>query len=130
VRHWKPEGEIARIIPARQRGRQSLPAGAKAGLLLVAAACFGAMAGLYEALAPRNPIEPGAEIEWDAVQKAPTRALSADEIAWEGRARALDAAEAQDSPSTTSARTEALRASFGYCKWGGGTNCVVDGDTF
>lgn len=20
--------------------------------------------------------------------------------------------------------------SFGYCKWGGGTNCVVDGDTF
>jgi endonuclease YncB( thermonuclease family) len=25
---------------------------------------------------------------------------------------------------------EALRASFGYCKWGGGTNCVVDGDTF
>ncbi|MES2137283.1 MAG: thermonuclease family protein [Pseudomonadota bacterium] len=23
-----------------------------------------------------------------------------------------------------------VRASFSYCKWGGGTNCVVDGDTF
>ena len=23
-----------------------------------------------------------------------------------------------------------VRASFGTCKWGGGTNCVVDGDTF
>ena len=130
MRHWKPEGEIARIIPARQRGRQSLPAGAKAGLLLVAAACIGAMAGLYQALAPRNPLEPGAEIEWDAVQEAPKRALSADELEWEERAKALDAAEAQDSPSTRSGRTEALRAAFGYCKWGGGSNCVVDGDTF
>jgi endonuclease YncB( thermonuclease family) len=25
--------------------------------------------------------------------------------------------------------TEAIRASFGYCHTGGGTNCVVDGDT-
>jgi endonuclease YncB( thermonuclease family) len=23
-----------------------------------------------------------------------------------------------------------ITESFGYCKWGGGTNCVVDGDTF
>ncbi len=23
-----------------------------------------------------------------------------------------------------------MRAAFGYCQWGGGTNCVVDGDTF
>ncbi|WP_310467874.1 thermonuclease family protein [Sphingomonas sp.] len=30
-------------------------------------------------------------------------------------------------PATASAPT---RASFGLCKWGGGTNCVVDGDTF
>jgi endonuclease YncB( thermonuclease family) len=73
---------------------------------------------------------PSAAIEWDAVQEAPKRALSADEVEWEERTKALDAAQAQDSPSTPSGRTEALRAAFGYCKWGGGTNCVVDGDTF
>jgi endonuclease YncB( thermonuclease family) len=30
----------------------------------------------------------------------------------------------------SSGRTPAVSASFSYCKWGGGTNCVVDGDTF
>jgi endonuclease YncB( thermonuclease family) len=29
----------------------------------------------------------------------------------------------------TSAATNPIRASFGYCHTGGGTNCVVDGDT-
>ena len=33
----------------------------------------------------------------------------------------------QTSPSTRSA---GVRASFGFCHTGGGTNCVVDGDTF
>ena len=28
------------------------------------------------------------------------------------------------------ARADAVRVAFGYCKWGGRTNCVVDGDTF
>ena len=27
-------------------------------------------------------------------------------------------------------RSAPVTVSFGYCKWGGGTNCVVDGDTF
>lgn len=27
-------------------------------------------------------------------------------------------------------KTSAVSETFGYCKWGGGTNCVVDGDTF
>jgi endonuclease YncB( thermonuclease family) len=140
VRHWKPDGEIVRIIPARSRGRQPLSAGAKAGLLLVAAACFGTMAGLYEALGPRNPVEPGAEIEWSAVQKAPVRALSADEAAWEERGRDSPVAATSDSvpgeairsgsPRASGARNDAVRAAFSYCKWGGGTNCVVDGDTF
>jgi endonuclease YncB( thermonuclease family) len=63
-------------------------------------------------------------IEWNAVQAVPTRASDAEDVAWERRA------ESQGSPSTGSGRTEGVRASFGYCKWGGGTNCVVDGDTF
>jgi micrococcal nuclease len=33
-------------------------------------------------------------------------------------------------PAEAASRSEGIRASFAYCKWGGGTNCVVDGDTF
>lgn len=59
-----------------------------------------------------------------------------DDQAW--RKRSVE----QDGPSTSSGPAEegwapdqvrasgAVSASFGYCKWGGGTNCVVDGDTF
>jgi len=28
------------------------------------------------------------------------------------------------------AATRSVHSRFSYCKWGGGTNCVVDGDTF
>jgi endonuclease YncB( thermonuclease family) len=33
-------------------------------------------------------------------------------------------------PSALGPHTAPVTASFGTCKWGGGTNCVVDGDTF
>ena len=33
-------------------------------------------------------------------------------------------------PRPYGARNDAVRASFSYCYRGGGTNCVVDGDTF
>jgi endonuclease YncB( thermonuclease family) len=32
-------------------------------------------------------------------------------------------------PALTASGQAAVRASFHQCKWGGGTNCVVDGDT-
>jgi endonuclease YncB( thermonuclease family) len=79
---------------------------------------------------------PSAAIEWDAVQKAPKRVLSADEIAWEERGRdssvIASGSEAIQPglPRASGARNDAVRAAFSYCKWGGGTNCVVDGDTF
>jgi micrococcal nuclease len=33
-------------------------------------------------------------------------------------------------PSVPRQHSAPVTAEFGYCKWGGGTNCVVDGDTF
>lgn len=32
-------------------------------------------------------------------------------------------------PAAMATGTPPVRANFGACKWGGGTNCVVDGDT-
>lgn len=66
-----------------------------------------------------------APIEWDAAQAAPRRAADQSDAAWAARGRE------EGSPSTGSGRTASVtRASFSYCYRGGGTNCVVDGDTF
>jgi hypothetical protein len=80
-RHWQPPtGKIVRIRPGngsrlrsldefvkpdfvgRQarnwtRAHRSMPAGAKAGLLLIAAACVGVAIGAYEAFGPRHIID-------------------------------------------------------------------------
>jgi endonuclease YncB( thermonuclease family) len=132
--HWNPDGEIARVIPLHERAtRRAWPAGATAGLVLVAAACAGTVAGLYQAAGPRNPVEPEAKIERsaapaapaDAMQAAPEAQAGAADAQWEG-AQVIEAGL----PRRFAARNDGVRASFGYCKWGGGTNCVVDGDTF
>jgi micrococcal nuclease len=45
---------------------------------------------------------------------------------WAGRAVAVTSSRT----STSSARTGGAAIRFGYCHAGGGTNCVIDGDTF
>jgi len=52
-RHWNPDGEIARVNPERER-RRAWPAGATAGLALVAILCVATSALLYEMAAPRD----------------------------------------------------------------------------
>jgi hypothetical protein len=54
-RHWKPDSERTLLAPART-GR-SWPAGATAGLLLVAATCLGIAAVLYHVAGPRDVFE-------------------------------------------------------------------------
>ena len=133
-KHWRPDRkgvsrgrrDWARAGSYGLAGaRQRLSAGAKAGLILVGAACLGLSAGLYQAFAPVEPVPPEAEIEWGEVQGVPTREADAEDAAWEQRAKE------QGSPSTSTGRTgQAVRARFGYCPTGGGSNCVIDGDTF
>jgi endonuclease YncB( thermonuclease family) len=143
-KHWKPHGKIVRIRPARGRrrwtkvdsylreARQTWPAGATAGVLLVGAACLGVVVGSYQALGPRDPVGPEAKIEWNAVAAVPTRTPDAEDVAWQDRTVIASDSEAIQSglPRPSGARNDAARASFGYCHTGGGTNCVVDGDTF
>jgi micrococcal nuclease len=128
-------GSFHRLMEGQRRARW--PAGATAGLVLIAAACVGTAFGLYQAAGPRNPVELEARIEQGAVPAVPRRtpdAVQAEAQAepadarWEGRASA-QVIEA-GLPRAYSARNGAVRASFGYCFRGGGSNCVVDGDTF
>jgi hypothetical protein len=51
--HWNPDSEIARIDSERER-RRAWPAGATAGLALVAILCVATSALLYEVSAPRD----------------------------------------------------------------------------
>jgi len=48
---------------------------------------------------------------------------------WLEAARLFDHA-GEHSPALPAASADMLTASFGFCHSGGGTNCVVDGDTF
>lgn len=58
-------GRVGRI-----RRRHRFPEGAKAGLILVAAACLGVAIGDYQAFGPREIIAPGAEAKWDSGEEA------------------------------------------------------------
>lgn len=89
------------------------------------------------AVAPAPAPEPAqAQEQTGAAPKASEPALTLppdpSEIAWERRSREGAAATDESGlPRASSARNDGgVRLSFGYCKWGGGTNCVVDGDTF
>lgn len=95
------------LIPFPRRGRRWTRARGHARrergfafLLLSAAACAGFAAGLSQAPVIATP-----------------------------RAAAGEAIQA-GLPRAKGARNDAVRASFSYCYRGGGTNCVVDGDTF
>ena len=95
------------------------------GALLGGAALAGAAVGLGEALLTgRTTAAADPVIEWNSVQPVPTRDLAAVDKAWEQRA--LDSAERE--PGIVR-QASASHATFGFCHSGGGTNCVVDGDT-
>lgn len=83
--------------------------------------------------APAGAAEPAGPIEWNAVQELPRAQADPADAEWAARANN------QGSPSTGSGRAARVttavlstgsRQAFGYCYSGGGTNCVVDGDTF
>ena len=92
-KHWRPDEDVARarfgagrrlrsldefILPEfvgrmQRAKRQRLPEGAKAGLILLAAACLGLGIGLYQAFGPRDVFENTPAIDWTAVDEAAKR---------------------------------------------------------
>ena len=58
-RHWNPQDELARS--ERSRSRKSWPAGATAGLLVVATVCFGVGVVLYKVAGPREVVAESGE---------------------------------------------------------------------
>jgi endonuclease YncB( thermonuclease family) len=137
--HWRPGGRIVRIAPVRDgpwtRAEAYAPKRSRGGALtlLLGAVFAGLVGGLAwqqrpsppTASADGSPVAPASTIEWNAVQAVPRRALDEADLAWERRATGGDTASGSSGPAAA-----AVRASFGFCHNGGGTNCVVDGDTF
>ena len=120
-KHWRPNSVRPPDFRRRLRRRPRwLPAA-----LLAGAALTGAAVGVGEALltgGPRAAADPN--IEWTSVQAVPTREPAAADEAWQRRAVGTD-----ESEPAAERLASAIRASFGFCHTGGGTNCVVDGDT-
>jgi hypothetical protein len=109
----------------RRRTGKNL-SGTTIGLVLAAAACAGISFGLSQSKHGVGATDTSA-IEWNTVQAVPTRAPDAEDVEWEQRSGERDGTGL---PRASGARNDAVRAAFGYCHTGGGTNCVVDGDTF
>ena len=123
ARRWTEAGAYWRDTAPHRR----MPTGAKAGLVLIAAACVGVGIGWYQAFGPRDIVADEVAV---AAPKAETIVpeIAADPADAEWASRSEESAR----PSTSAGPADAgaVSASFSSCKWGGGTNCVVDGDTF
>lgn len=55
---WNPRGEIDRPVPVEQPRRAPWPAGATAGVVLIAACCIGAAVVIYQVAGPRDVFGP------------------------------------------------------------------------
>jgi hypothetical protein len=55
-RHWNPKDDVAQVREARVR--HSWPAGATAGVVVIAACCIGVAVVLYQLAGPRDVFAP------------------------------------------------------------------------
>ena len=127
-KHWRPN-----IV--RPDFRRRLRSGPKPRwmplALLGGAALAGAAIGLGESLLTRQTSQAaGPPIEWQAVQAPPPSELAAADRAWERRGLDSPAPFGPASDAAPAHQASTRRAGFGLCHSGGGTDCVVDGDTF
>ena len=112
--------EMFDVGPARRRRDGS--SATTIGVVLAMAVC----AGLAWGLAPPRDIAGGPDkpILWDETQAVPQGQSDQADTDWVARGQEGDAPRPERSRAGVSTR------SFGFCHTGGGTNCVVDGDTF
>lgn len=89
---------------------------------------IGAVSGWSFGPWPTGPavVAPTADIRWGEAQTVPQAVADPGDAAWAARATGQDWAPDRGSGS----RAPAERIAFTFCHNGGGTNCVVDGDTF
>lgn len=127
-RYWKPEGNIVRIIPVGDRWDRRPPDGGGLRwllIVLIGAVVIGLAVGYFlSRTGNAGGAKPDSPIEWNETQAVPKPLPDSGDAEWRQRG------DDQDGPSTSSGRAQGVRASFGSCHVGGGTNCVVDGDTF
>jgi endonuclease YncB( thermonuclease family) len=127
-RHWNPDRAIVQLRPTR---RDTGPALAVA--LLIGAAVFGVGAGaVLNWIEAPSAVAPATSVETEIV--IPEVQADSTDAEWAGRASSVVASGREaiqpGLPRPSGARNDGARVAFGYCHSGGGTNCVVDGDTF
>jgi endonuclease YncB( thermonuclease family) len=111
-------------VPAPAPTRGDNPSATTIGVVLAMAV----LAGLAWGLRAPEPVAAGADkpILWGESQAVPEAAPDAGDSEWAARGEL-----AADAPRPArDERSDAAIPFFGFCHTGGGTNCVVDGDTF
>jgi endonuclease YncB( thermonuclease family) len=126
-RHWKPE--IVAPDWTRQPYRRS---GAGKVVLVLAGAVAVGLGAAFLLNRHNAPVDarPDAPIEWNAVQKVPTRPLSPDEVEWEKRAQD-PAVIASPEGARQSSQSEEASPEGGLPRGSAARNdlYVIDGDT-
>ncbi len=137
---WQPENVIGIRVSRRERRRiralfdASPPrrerlSGATVGVVLAAAVCAGLAAGLTGNMPRATAVAASDQpILWGETQRARRGEVAAEDQAWAGRSGEGGSTALRQAPDERVGGADA-RVSFSACKWGGGTNCVVDGDT-
>jgi endonuclease YncB( thermonuclease family) len=138
MKHWdgRDRGKIVKLrVPGRDRRqlhqlfgveprRDNSLSGTTVGNVLTMAICAGLAWGLWpQAPASSGPDKP---ILWGETQTVGRAAADGGDAEWAARSEDWSPDQVRESGN----REPGARIAFGFCHTGGGTNCVVDGDTF
>lgn len=126
-KHWRPDQTIVQLRPTRRDTGPVL-----AVTLLIGAAVLGVGAGaVLTWIEAPSAVAPATYVETEIL--IPESHADATDAEWAGRGSSVIASGREaiqpGLPRPSGARNDGARVAFGYCHSGGGTNCVVDGDT-
>ncbi|GAA3896309.1 hypothetical protein GCM10022276_14130 [Sphingomonas limnosediminicola] len=129
-KRWRNKGRVIQSVRQRPwtQAERYAPIRPKrvsfATSILLGAVFVGLTGGLVWTNWPqKSATSPAPAIEWNVVASVPTRTPDAEDLVWEQRAATADSSVIPASAASFQ------QAAFGFCHTGGGTNCVVDGDT-
>ncbi len=121
--HRVPRALRPKVVPFRRR-RGPVQSDGTLRALLLALLFVAVIAAVVFGWSQSPNIDDGwskGPIEWNEIQKVPRAPTNSDDAEWQKRG--------DDDYAPDAAPTSPARARFGFCHSGGGSNCVVDGDT-
>lgn len=132
-KRWLSAEEYRGLSHAEQRALFNARRGKRLGATTIGAVMAAAViAGLAVGMgwSEQPPASaPDQAILWDETQRPPSAEVAAEDRSWASRGNEAGSGGALRRAQDERSGGAGVRLRFGACQWGGGTNCVVDGDT-